>query len=218
MELHFFDRNQSAAILERKLPHWSQPGVVCFATFRTHDSMPVPVVEQWHGARRDWLRRHQINPEVSDWRVRIRDLSPDTQQEFFAQFSTRWHTELDQCHGACVLKNQANAAIVKDALLKFHGDRYLLSHFVVMPNHVHLLIAFPDDQTMLKQFEDWKRFIARMIHQRMGTSGRFWQQDGFDHLVRSEAQFHHFKNYIANNPKKAGLKSGEFIHWTESPK
>lgn len=55
MELHFFDLDETAAILYRKLPHWSQAGVVCFITFRTDDSMPLEVVEGWHRDRRSWL-------------------------------------------------------------------------------------------------------------------------------------------------------------------
>ena len=90
-----------------------------------------------------------------------------------------------------------------------------MGDFVVMPNHMHLLVVFPDDDSMLKQCEEWKRFTGRRINQRTGNSGRFWQQDGFDHLVRSEAQFLHFRRYIANNPLKAGLRSGQFVLYSE---
>ena len=211
MELHFFDRNETAAIVERRLPHWSQSGVVCFVTFRTHDSMPQHVVESWHNERKNWLRRHSINPEHSGWRLSLQRLELSLQQEFFEAFSTRWHWELDLCHGECVLRQPANARIVAESLQHFNGVKYLLTDFVIMPNHVHLLTAFRDDDSMLKQCEEWKRFTARKINAHTGNRGRFWQQDGFDHLVRSEAQFLHFRKYIANNPINCGLKNGEFL-------
>lgn len=216
MDLHFFDPNETASIIERRLPHWCQAGVVCFVTFRTHDSMPVKIVDRWCADRRNWLRQQSINPESSIWRSQLAALSKEQQEEFYSTFSTRWHNELDYCHGNCVLRDPVNAQLVADALIRFNEDRYLLTDFVVMPNHVHMLIAFADDDSMLKQCEDWKRFTARQIHRRMGTSGRFWQQDGFDHLVRSEAQYAHFRRYIAENPNKAGLKPGEYIHFSKS--
>ncbi len=61
---------------------------------------------------------------------------------------------------------------------------------------------------MLEQFESWKHFTARSINRKLGNRGRFWQQDGFDHLVRSVEQFEHFRRYIANN----GIKSGPVGH------
>ena len=112
-------------------------------------------------------------------------------------------------------RNPAIGKLVADSLLKFDRDRYIVTDFVVMPNHVHLLTAFQDDDSMLKQCEEWKRYTARQIHKAMNTSGRFWQQDGFDHLVRSAAQFEHFRRYIADNPRKAGLRSGEYVHYSK---
>ena len=67
---------------------------------------------------------------------------------------------------------------------------------------------------MLTQCESWKRWTATKINRTLDESGRFWQQDGFDHLVRSEAQFRHYRRYIANNPKKSGLRKGEYLHYS----
>jgi len=41
------------------------------------------------------------------------------------------------------------------------------------------------------------------------------EQDGFDHLVRSDEQFEHSRRYIANNGIKAGLSSTEYLHYTK---
>ncbi|MEZ6115794.1 MAG: transposase [Pirellulaceae bacterium] len=95
------------------------------------------------------------------------------------------------------------------------GEKYDLTDFVVMPNHVHLLVSFFDERAMLKQCESWKHWTARQINLTLGQTGRFWQQDGFDHLVRSEAQFLHFRRYIQRNPVKAGLQEGEFLYFSK---
>ena len=50
-----FDPAAEIAIIERNLPHWSQAGTIAFITFRTQDSMPKVVVEQWMADRDAWL-------------------------------------------------------------------------------------------------------------------------------------------------------------------
>src|SRR5204862_6392833 len=101
----------------------------------------------------------------------------------------RWHDGLDAGHGACVLRQRALAEVVENSLRHFDGDRYELLDFVIMPNHVHLLAAFPDEDAMLAQCESWKHYTATQINRRLKQKGRLWQEDAFDHLVRGEAQF-----------------------------
>ena len=95
--------------------------------------------------------------------------------------------------GNLLQKDQRCTKIIAHSLLHFDGQRYELTDFVVMPNHVHLLVAFPDDDQLLKQSESWKLFTATEINKLVGSTGRFCQQDGFDHLVRSEKQFEYLR-------------------------
>ena len=212
-ELHFFDPHDSISIVERRLPHWSQAGVLCFITFRTHDSLSVETVERFHADRKSWLLEHGLDPQSRHWRSNLRNLSQREQREFYGTFSTRWHDDLDRCEGACVLANGNHAETVRNSLLHFNGDRYDMIDFIIMPNHAHLLVAFLDEDAMLKQCESWKHYTAHLINQAHGTSGRFWQQDGFDHLVRSPQQFEHFRHYIADNPIKAGILVSKHAHY-----
>ena len=215
MDLHFFDRNTEFTVIERRLPHWVQPGVLCFVTWRTDDSIPASVLEEWRQERRQWLRQHGINPISRRWRQQLQSLDIEAQTDFDQHFSKRWHEELDACHGACVLGEHSNAEIVSKSLRYFDGDRYELTDFIVMPNHVHLLVVFRAENPMLAQCESWKHFTAHQINQSLGTSGRFWQQDGFDHLVRSVEQFEHFRRYIARNGIEAGLSPSEYLHYSK---
>ena len=88
--------------------------------------------------------------------------------------------------------------------------------YVFMTNHVHVLAAFRDEEAMLTQCESWKHFTATKINRVLRRKGRFWQQDGFDHLVRSLDQFLHFRRYIAENPQRAHLHDGEFLHFSKA--
>jgi len=210
-----FDPDEEVAVVERKLPHWTQPGTICFITFRTYDSMPAQLIERWHAERGEWLRRHGIDPPFDNLSERLNQTNPSLGGSFARIFSKRWHDKLDECHGDCVLRESALAKFVADSLLHFDGERYIITDFVVMPNHVHLLAAFVSEDGMLAQCDSWKHYTARQINLKRGTKGRFWQQDGFDHLVRTIEHFDAFRRYIAANPKKSNLKIGEYMHYSK---
>ena len=209
--LQTFDPEAEFSVVERKLPHWSQAGTVAFITWRTWDSMPRAVVDRWISEREDWLARNGINCGQADWNLKLARLTESQLYEFRTLMAERWNGELDQCHGRCVLRNPDAAGIVADSLHHFDGDRYNLSAFVVMPNHVHILVAFRDEEGMLNQCESWKHYTATKLNRMIGRRGRFWEVDDFDHLVRSTEAFDHYCRYIADNPRRAQLKPGEFL-------
>ena len=110
-------------------------------------------------------------------------------------------------------RNKGTCSVMTTALRHFDGERYDLIGFVVMPNHVHLLVGGMARNAMLKQVESWKKWSAMKINEALGRSGRFWQDESFDHLVRSEASFEKFRMYIEENPVKVGLRKGDFVWW-----
>src|SRR5262249_42141408 len=152
---------------------------------RTHDSMPRQVLDQWVDERKKWLAARGIDAEDLDWQQKLAAIGKRSFDEFLKHFWNRWQDALDNCNGECVLRDHDLATIVKHSLLHFDRQRYFLLDFVVMPNHVHVLASFPGESAMLAQCESWKHFTANQINRKLGRKGRFWQQDGFDHLVRS---------------------------------
>ena len=212
--LRFFDSEDEFSVAERRLPHWSQAGTLTFLTWRTWDSIPHAVAESWQRDRSAWLAKTGIDPTDPNWRQRLDRLSDAVRGEYHKEFSERWEKLLDACHGDCVLRNPQLANIVAASLKHFNGTRYLLTDFVIMPNHVHLLVMFPDSEMMLSQCESWKRFTAGQVNKQLGRTGRFWQTDCFDHLVRSNAQFESLRRYIKDNPSKAKLNEREFVHYS----
>jgi putative transposase len=212
--IHLFDPEADILIVDRRLPHWSQAGALAFITWHTDDSMPTQVLDRWFGDRNRWLLDHQIDPESPNWRQRLLQLDPPLVRDFLEAFWNRWQDALDAGHGACVLRQVELAEIVANSLRFFDGVRYLMLDFVVMPNHVHVLACFPDEKAMLAQCKSWKHYAARKINRCLKQKGRFWQQDSFDHLLRSEKQFEYLRQYIAGNPEKARLQAGEFVHYS----
>ena len=210
-----YDPREQYAVVWRKLPHWSQVGTVCFITWRTWDSMPAVVVRDWQAQRDAWLRQNGVDPAVPGWEAVVQNWPMQRICEFRKFLSDRWGEHLDALHGECVLRWADCSRIVADSLRHFDEDRYSLCDYVVMPNHVHLLAAFANEEAMLAQCESWKRFMARRINEVLGRSGRFWAQDAFDHLVRSLDEFERLRRYIAENPQSARLKEGEYLHYSK---
>jgi REP element-mobilizing transposase RayT len=81
---------------------------------------------------------------------------------------------------------------------------YVLHAYVVMPNHVHVLL---DPLVPLsKLMSGIKGASARHANRKLSRTGKpFWQDESFDHWVRDAGEFARTKAYIENNPVKAGL-------------
>lgn len=212
MHFRFFNPEVPVTVTRGHLPHWDQEDATYFITWRTADSIPKALWEEWQIARATWLRGHGIDTTESDWRRKLETLGEPQRREFARTFSRRLESELDAGHGECVLRDSKLAGIVADSLLHFDGDRYAMGDFVIMPNHVHLLVGGLARDAMLKQVKSWKKWAALEINKYLGRRGRLWQDESFDHLVRSEAAFEKFRNYIAENPVRAKLRQGEYIH------
>ncbi|HWG22064.1 MAG TPA: transposase [Terracidiphilus sp.] len=90
--------------------------------------------------------------------------------------------------------------------------------YVVMPEHVHLLVSEPPDGTVAKTMETLKTRIAvraRQEKKRTAGGSPFWQARYFDHNVRNHAGFVTQLRYVHRNPVKRGLCSKpEEYPWT----
>ena len=206
-----FDPKAPFSVGEHFRPHWSQAGAIVFITFRTADSIPRDVLERWNEQKLSWLKTH-ANITTTDWRRAVSDLSDDLRRKFWKTFDRCREDFLDTCHGKCVLRRRELAQIVADSLLHFDGERYRMGDFIVMPNHVHLLAAFPSEDELVRQCDSWLHFTARQINLQLGRKGKFWQQEPFDHLVRSETQYEYLREYIRDNGTKANLPTGDYLY------
>ena len=206
-----FDPKAELSVLEHFRPHWSQAGAVVFITFRTHDSIPRAVLQKWEREKQAWLRRRG-HSDTDHWSVIIPKLPEKDRVDFQKEFHRCREDFLDTCHGRCLLRRPELAQIVADALLHFDGERYRMGDFIVMPTHVHLLAAFATTEAMARQCDSWLHYTAFQINRTIGERDKFWQQEPFDHLVRSLEQYEYLLQYIAYNPRKARLKPGEYLY------
>jgi putative transposase len=196
--LRGFDPYDAVNITRRRLPHWHQPGVAYFVTFRLADSVPQSLLREWGDERAIWLRWH---PEP--W------LAAE-EHEYEERFMRRMQEWLDDGMGACDLRRPDVRGQVGSCLLHFDGKRYDLDAFVLMPNHLHAIIAPRDGYNLSTLLQGIKGVSANRCNKLLRSEGTFWMDESYDHIVRDAAELAAFRDYIAENPKKAGLKQHEY--------
>ena len=162
---------------ERNLPHWHPEGRTIFITWRLHGSLPRGFVK------------------------RLENLHSDPGKQFLAA-----DQQLDKAAtGPRWLRDPQIAGYVEDALIRgAELGHYVLHAYVVMPNHVHVLL---DPLAPLRRITGGiKGVSARDANGSLGRVGKpFWQDESFDHWIRNSAQFERVRSYIEQNPVKAGL-------------
>jgi carbamoylphosphate synthase large subunit/REP element-mobilizing transposase RayT len=183
----------------RRLPHWEQQGATFFITFRLADAVPQKLLRQWKEELETWRKFH---PEPWD---------ASTKYEYQKRFHDAREAWLDQGHGECILRRPQIAATIANSLRHFDGDRYALDSFVVMPNHVHVLVRPHEAHSLSEILHSWKSFSAKEINKLRERSGAVWQDENYDRMVRDFAELERYRDYIKENPVAAKLGDGEFI-------
>ncbi len=104
-----------------------------------------------------------------------------------------------------ILEDNSVACQVEEALWFGYGERYTLDAYVIMPDHVHVLLNPLAGWSLARVLQGIKGFSSRQINRNLGRKGAFWQDESFEHLVRNEQDWLDKFNYIHNNPVTAGL-------------
>jgi REP element-mobilizing transposase RayT len=178
------------------LPHWESEYSTYFVTYRLADSLPRELLDRLRQERHAFDHTEQAGTEVPADRDRTRKLRATLQKA---------EQCLDQGLGQCYMRDFRVAKIVADSIRHFHAQRYRLRAWCVMPNHVHVIFSPLQEHTLEAILHTWKSYSALEANRFLGRTGRFWQREYFDHLVRNEASLLKITRYVQENPQKAGL-------------
>ena len=163
------------------LPHFDGDEIAQTITLHLADSLPQTVLKRW--------KRELTEPSTNKDSVIRR----------------RIEHYLDQGYGGCALKDARVAAMSQQSLLHFDGRRYWLSAWVVMPNHVHILLRPNAHWSLSEIMKSFKSYTSHEANKILGQHGQFWIEDYFDRYVRNEKHFASAIAYIENNPVRARL-------------
>lgn len=158
------------------IPHFDGGEVCQFITIRLYDSVPQKVLDSWK-------------------KVAAND----------TEFRRKVEGYLDSGYGACWLKEEKVATIVENSVRFYDAERYRLISWVIMPNHVHLLMRPMEKEHLSDILHSIKSYTAQDANKLLGRSGQFWQHESFDRYIRNQNHFDNVVEYIEQNPVKAGL-------------
>ena len=96
------------------------------------------------------------------------------------------------------------AELAEKILLEADGRDYRMQAWVVMPNHVHLVVDVWD-VPLAKLIGGWKGKSSRLANVLLRRGGQFWQEDYYDTLIGDEAHLQRAIRYTEQNPMKAFL-------------
>ena len=108
--------------------------------------------------------------------------------------------------GRPLLQSERNATLMIDVLRGYVAARKFRVHdFVVMPNHVHLLMTVGAGITIEKAMQLIKGRFSYRLKKEFGYMGEVWQRGFSEERVEDRQSFWQHREYIAGNPVKAGL-------------
>ena len=109
------------------------------------------------------------------------------------------------------------ARILVDSIRKgVELGHYELGAYVVMANHVHLLVRPRIAPARL--LKSLKGATAPEANRLLGRTGEpFWQKESYDHCVQNDREFEKIRMYIETNPVKAGLvRNSQDYPWSSA--
>lgn len=190
-------------VYQRHLPHWRQPGATYFVTFRLADSLPQSKLNQLARMKSEW--ESKFPPPRSH----------EVLESWARKAFTRVEYWLDQGFGKCQLGVEQCASKVIESIQHFDNERYELGCFVVMANHVPVIVRpfDPAPQSLESILKSWKTFSARGVNTILSQQGNLWQFESHDRIIRDEEHLWRAIQYIGRNLEKAGLSRNSTRLW-----
>ncbi len=196
---------------QRNLPHIQPPGATLFVTFRLTGSIPLAIQQE---LIEETERIEQLLQNIANLQVRAERAYLEKRRMF-----GQWDHVLDTTkEGPHWLKNPQIAQIVSKSIRYRDEKVYDLDTFCIMSNHAHVLFTPLEKEdgsyhAVSAIMQSLKRYTARKSNLILRREGQFWQYESYDHFVRNDKELQRIRQYILNNPVKAGLVQS----WDEWP-
>ena len=187
-----------------RLPHWEKEEGLYFITFHLGDSLPRQALHEMVERNRIFAAAKSVGAPLTP-----------AQEVFTAKYSQKRIEEyFDRGSGDCFLKDPRVADATAQALRFWHGRRYRLVAWCIMPTHVHVICHLLPGENLSDVLRGWKVYSAREANRILGRRGRFWRREYYDRLIRGDGELQRAAQYVLSNPERAGLKNWKWV-WSE---
>jgi putative transposase len=102
-----------------------------------------------------------------------------------------------------LFSNDSWARLLIDTLYHYRGSAYLLHEFVVMPDHIHVLLTPKTSLEKVVQFI--KGGVSYLVKKELGSNMEVWQKGFSDHRIRDAQDYGRHVLYIRENPVRGNL-------------
>src|SRR5262249_9546477 len=103
-----------------------------------------------------------------------------------------------------IFRRQTIADLLIDTLAHYRDQRkFLLYEFVIMPDHIHLLLTPAKDVSLERAMQ----FIKGGFSYRLDKRGPIWQPSFINHRIRDWADYEYHRDSIWMNPVRAHLSA-----------
>ncbi len=170
----------------RNLPHLYFSEGTYFITFRLAHSLP--------------------SSKVAEIKSAIESTETNDNEKFKLLLRKYDHLLDSGLYGNKYLANLEVAEICKYTLHYPDEKEYKLICYCIMPNHIHLVFELmAGNREISKIMQSIKRISARKCNLILNRTGKFWQDESYDHLVRDDKELYFIIKYVLLNPVNAGL-------------
>ncbi|MDO5580786.1 MAG: transposase [Planctomycetia bacterium] len=173
----------------KRLPHWDYGEAAQMITYRLAD----PISEEEYELIQNEAKALPFKQRDRHMKIRVENNLHEAR------------------YGSCCLNNPIAAKIVIDAWYYFAGTRYDLYEWVVMGNHIHVLIRQFKGFSLGKIIGSWKSYTSKKISQQLNIPQPVWKPEYWDRMIRDEDHFQNAKYYILNNPIKSGIVNWPYV-------
>jgi putative transposase len=186
----------------RNLPHWQPKGEEYFITFRLAGTLPAESIARLKKKQKHFRLRYEAS-----------DISKKVQDQFYEKMFEYYDHILDNgSTGPVWLSNKNIAQLIADSIHFYNQKCYDLYAFTIMSNHVHLVFRHLEkiynvDFPVTNVLKNIKSYSGKEANKILGRSGKFWQSESYDRVIRDENELENIIKYTLNNPVKAGLIS-----------
>jgi putative transposase len=105
-----------------------------------------------------------------------------------------------------ILQSERMAELFCEVLFRYRdAGKFSLHAFVIMPNHIHLLLTVPEGLMLERTMQLIKGGFSYEAGKRFDMRGVVWQKSYVDRRVRDAVECSRFREYIHQNPVRAGL-------------
>jgi REP element-mobilizing transposase RayT len=90
--------------------------------------------------------------------------------------------------------------LVVATLRNFDAQRYRLTGYVVMNDHLHVVVEPSTGHNLTAIVQSWKSYTTNRMQRSCGRTGRIWQREYFDRVIRDDEELRNRLAYILGNP------------------